>query len=291
MDNGLCNVIYFDTRAHQDVLVEGSSSGPADVTNNNKHKSPIELEINQNVESLLSIVPTGTFKENEASLQVPQNPLTPSFIVYLCHTAAACLAKLEQYYLGHTQPPTIVVTQVYHEQGASAKSHQERSLSPRSEAARAIDHLHIQKLDGIQFLRHVTRYRKTRKELDNVILVALLVGNPSSDHSLSPSKGFRGRHLARDDPERTSIFYLWTTYMDAGAVDVMTSPFHSSRAESLTAHIYSFQKGTAATAKRKTSWVGVGDARPYAYLREVMVSGLMDRICDPENVDETIDSR
>jgi hypothetical protein len=30
---------------------------------------------------------------------------------------------------------------------------------------------------------------------------------------------------------------------------------------------------------RKRSWVGVDDQKPYAYLREAMVSGLMDGIC------------
>ena len=30
---------------------------------------------------------------------------------------------------------------------------------------------------------------------------------------------------------------------------------------------------------RKRSWVGIDDQKPYAYLREAMVSGLMDGIC------------
>ena len=44
---------------------------------------------------------------------------------------------------------------------------------------------------------------------------------------------------------------------------------------------------------RKVSWVGVNEAKPYAYLREAMVSGLMNRICNPEGVTlgERIDVR
>lgn len=44
---------------------------------------------------------------------------------------------------------------------------------------------------------------------------------------------------------------------------------------------------------RKVSWVGVSEAKPYAYLREAMVSGLMNRICNPDGVTlgERIDVR
>lgn len=44
---------------------------------------------------------------------------------------------------------------------------------------------------------------------------------------------------------------------------------------------------------RKVSWVGVNEGKPYAYLREAMVSGLMNRICNPEGVmlGERIDIR
>ena len=39
---------------------------------------------------------------------------------------------------------------------------------------------------------------------------------------------------------------------------------------------------------RKRSWVGIDEERPYAYLREVMVSGLMDGICNPDTVADCI---
>ncbi|KAI9810222.1 MAG: 3',5'-cyclic-nucleotide phosphodiesterase [Phylliscum demangeonii] len=43
---------------------------------------------------------------------------------------------------------------------------------------------------------------------------------------------------------------------------------------------------------RKRSWVGVDEQKPHAYLREAMVSGLMDRICNPDHVgDESVDLR
>jgi hypothetical protein len=40
---------------------------------------------------------------------------------------------------------------------------------------------------------------------------------------------------------------------------------------------------------RKLSWVGVDDTKPYAYLREAMVSGLMTGICNPETVGDSLE--
>lgn len=66
--------------------------------------------------------------------------------------------------------------------------------------------------------------------------------------------------------------------LDAGAVDVLTTPLHKSRVEALAVHGYRAHKaalkelsGFLASRKlRKQSWVGVHDQQPYAYLREAM---------------------
>lgn len=76
-------------------------------------------------------------------------------------------------------------------------------------------------------------------------------------------------------------------YIDIGAVDVLGNPIIPTRLPSLTVHVYriykEFIEGKQAvqerTRQRKRSWVGLGDSKPYAYLREAMVSGLMDGIC------------
>ncbi|KAI9790464.1 MAG: 3',5'-cyclic-nucleotide phosphodiesterase [Peltula sp. TS41687] len=52
------------------------------------------------------------------------------------------------------------------------------------------------------------------------------------------------------------------------------------------------QEGLLAVKRgRQRSWVGVKEEKPHAYLREAMVSGLMDGICNPENVGETLEPR
>lgn len=88
-------------------------------------------------------------------------------------------------------------------------------------------------------------------------------------------------------------------YLDAGAVDVLTSPVTKDRVHGLAVHAYRVykevcrEKGNFLASKRnrKLSWVGVDEEKPYAYLREAMVSGLMNGICNPDYVGEAIDPR
>lgn len=76
-------------------------------------------------------------------------------------------------------------------------------------------------------------------------------------------------------------------YLDIGAVDVLTSPLLRERLPSLAIHAYRAHKEAFRDQHsmlemkrvRKRSWVGLDDQKPYAYLREAMVSGLMDGIC------------
>lgn len=88
-------------------------------------------------------------------------------------------------------------------------------------------------------------------------------------------------------------------FLDAGAIDVLPSPLGIDRVQGLAVHAYRTYKEVAREEasfvlqkrNRKLSWVGIDEERPYAYLREVMVSGLMNGICNPDSVGETIDPR
>jgi len=82
--------------------------------------------------------------------------------------------------------------------------------------------------------------------------------------------------------------------LDVGAVDVLTSPLLRERLPSLAIHAYRAHKDATKDQRalvemkrgRKRSWVGLDDQKPYAYLREAMVSGLMDGICQLGGEDE-----
>ena len=88
-------------------------------------------------------------------------------------------------------------------------------------------------------------------------------------------------------------------FLDAGAIDVLPSPLGVDRVQGLAVHAYRTYKEVSREAasfvlqkrNRKLSWVGIDEERPYAYLREVMVSGLMNGICNPDSVGESIDPK
>ncbi|OJD11743.1 hypothetical protein AJ78_07541 [Emergomyces pasteurianus Ep9510] len=78
--------------------------------------------------------------------------------------------------------------------------------------------------------------------------------------------------------------------LDAGAVDVLTTPLKAPRLQGLSVRAYKIFKtarkqqwlDTAAGRPKKHSWVGATDHQPYSYLRETMVTKLMKRICNPD---------
>lgn len=87
---------------------------------------------------------------------------------------------------------------------------------------------------------------------------------------------------------RSNRSELVRTCLDYGAVDIMTSPLQPQNIESLEVHAYKAHRAAAREREailqvrknRKRSWVGVDTGgKPFAYLREAMVSGLMRGIC------------
>lgn len=75
--------------------------------------------------------------------------------------------------------------------------------------------------------------------------------------------------------------------LDSGAVDIMASPLHTKTLTTLEVHAYRAHKEVVKDQQallelrrgRKRSWVGIHEEKPFAYLREAMVSGLMSGIC------------
>lgn len=87
--------------------------------------------------------------------------------------------------------------------------------------------------------------------------------------------------------------------LDAGAIDVLTTPLDRSRIQGLVVHAYRVRRTAqkdmsrflSRRKQRKLSWVGVNDEEPYAYLREAMVSKLMEGICNPEEIIDDFQDR
>ena len=145
---------------------------------------------------------------------------------------------------------------------------------------------------GLQFLAHISSEIQSNKLPKLLIPVVILSG---FDHIVTSPGGTNsagGSYVLADSMRLTR-------YLDAGAVDVLTSPISKDNVQGLAVHAYRVFKEvtreeTAFIANkhnRKLSWVGVEDSKPYAYLREAMVSSLMNGICNPEMTGETYDPR
>lgn len=221
-------------------------------------------------------------------------------LVYLCRSATSCLQRLESLQAAHCHASTVVVISTSPEkEQLNSAARQTRSPSPRSLPGAAH---HIEDLDGLSFLRHVVSEKTTHHALAHITPVVMLentspapilVGKPAD----SLSTPDRGRKLPNSILNQRA-YANNSQYLGLGAVDVLQSPLSAERAQCLPAHAYKTSQeilrsegGGSAPGSRKASWVGTNESKPFSYLRESMVSGLMDRICDPEYPEKPFDAR
>lgn len=145
---------------------------------------------------------------------------------------------------------------------------------------------------GTHLLTHVSSEISSRNFSKLVVPIVMLTGLISESASAAAPPSSLHKTQVLTDTVRLS------KYLDSGAVDVLSSPLSKERLQSLAVHAYRLQKEAARdetsflTTKRnrKLSWVGVDDAKPYAYLREAMVSNLMTGICNPETVGDSLEA-
>ena len=211
-------------------------------------------------------------------------------------SGASCLAKLQDLYESNAITPTIVLIDVPYDEEQRLKrlSREPRTPSPTSTRTRRIstEYFELEDIYGIHLLNHISSsiYSKVLPKL--VVPVVMLSGFEREWASSLPSPSVHGSQVLADTVRLTR-------YVDAGAVDVLTSPMTKSQIQGLAVHAYRVyrevsREDTAFMAhkqNRKLSWVGVDETRPYAYLREAMVSTLMSGICNPELAGESHNPR
>jgi hypothetical protein len=148
-------------------------------------------------------------------------------------------------------------------------------------------------LYGMHLLTHISSEIASKNLSKLVIPVVILSGIEREWASNTlPSPSVHGSQVLTDTVRLVR-------YLDAGAVDVLPSPLSKDSVHGLVIHAYRVHKelvreeASFLTTKRnrKLSWVGVSDQKPYAYLREAMVSNLMGGICNPETVGESLESK
>ncbi|KAG9187781.1 3',5'-cyclic-nucleotide phosphodiesterase [Alternaria panax] len=283
MEHGACNVVYIDRRANDEHVRKEtlSKSLVARTTTGNVGQSYFALgktsprEVHDNVEAILSI----------------------STEVHICSTGRASLQKINQL-INSTKSsiPTFVIIDIPYDEEQRMKrlSREPRTPSPTSSRLTRIDTSEPDDIYAMHLLTHISSEISSRNFSKLVVPVVMLSGlgteEPSSAGPL-PSPGLQVSFSLGDTVRLTR-------YLDAGAVDVLTSPMSRDRMLGLAVHAYRLQKdfsreeASFLTTKRnrKLSWVGVDDTKPYAYLREAMVSNLMTGICNPETVGDSLES-
>lgn len=229
-----------------------------------------------------------------------------SHIVYVCRSGKSCLSKLFDLQKTEVKDnvPTIVLIDIPYdeEQRLKRTSREPRTPSPTSTRSRLVtndflgpetdgsDHSDVY---GMNLLAHISSEIQA-KTMSKLVIPVVVLGGFEREWASSnlPSPSVHGSQVLSDTVRLTR-------YLDAGAVDVLTSPLSKDHVQGLAVHAYRMYKevGTSEAAfltqkrNRKLSWVGVDDTKPYAYLREAMVSNLMGHICNPETVGESHDPR
>ncbi|KAF2709447.1 HD-domain/PDEase-like protein [Pleomassaria siparia CBS 279.74] len=281
MEHGACNVIYIDRRANDEHVRRESLSNSLAARTSTGSVAPgyftlgkvPPAEIHANVESILS-----TFNE-----------------VHICRSGSACLAKISQLQdSAKTNAPTIVLIDIPYdeEQRMRRLSREPRTPSPSATRLARTNTNEPDDIYGMHLLTHISSEIQSKNFSKLVIPVVILSGldrDWASDTLPSPS--VHGSQVLTDTVRLVR-------YLDAGAVDVLSSPMSKDGVHGLAIHAYRVHKEVSreetgfllAKRNRKLSWVGVNDEKPYAYLREAMVSTLMGGICNPESVGDSLDS-
>ncbi|KAF2275888.1 HD-domain/PDEase-like protein [Westerdykella ornata] len=283
MEHGACNVIYTNRRAHDEHIRRGSlsSSLVAHTTAGTLPQGYFSLgktsprEIHDNVELLLS-----TFNQ-----------------VHICGSGQSCLNKISELLeSAAADNPTIVLIDIPYDEEQRLKrlSREPRTPSPTATRTRRSDTAELEDLYGFHLLTHVSSEIQSQNFSRLVIPIAILSGFDRG--SMTPTT-FPAS--AQQTPQLLTDPLRLARYLDAGAVDVLSSPLSADNVQGLAVHAYRIHKEVSRAEaaflttkrKRKLSWVGVNDTKPYAYLREAMVSSLMSGICNPETVGESLDPR
>ncbi|KAJ4383856.1 3',5'-cyclic-nucleotide phosphodiesterase [Didymella sp. IMI 355093] len=280
MEHGACNVIYVDRRANDehvkretlsDSLIARTSTGNVGQSYFALGKAP-PVEVHANVEAILSV-----FNE-----------------VHICGSGRSCLNKIAQIADGtKSNIPTFVILDVPYDEELRLKrlSREPRTPSPTSSRIMRVDNSEPDDTYGTHLLTHVSSEISSRNFSKLVVPIVMLTGLAVETPSVTAPSSLN-KTLVLTDTVKLS------KYLDSGAVDVLSSPLSKDRMHGLAVHAYRLQKeaqreeASFLTTKRnrKLSWVGVDDAKPYAYLREAMVSNLMTGICNPETVGDSLDA-
>ncbi|CRK30412.1 hypothetical protein BN1708_000942, partial [Verticillium longisporum] len=266
MDHSKLHVVYVNRRFREDRRVTAPSNQAQDANHISSEQQWESEDLRQDVEVLLE-----SFSE-----------------VHLCSTGSACLASLYEYDIQEGSivdlRPTLVLIDTPDDEHIPEEP-QPRSRSPspmsRPESREVEIHTPDEEVYGLRLLQRIMTEAHLRS-LSKLVVPILLIGQAIVNRGSSPQDA--GSYLAGVRPvDRRLVMRC----LDLGAADVILRPMHAKCVMSLEIHAHRVRKDAAKEQRailevrrgRKRSWVGVNEERPFAYLREAMVSSLMKGIC------------
>ncbi|QPH02037.1 hypothetical protein C2857_006242 [Epichloe festucae Fl1] len=270
MDRLSCNVIYVNRLVDEDTLIRAvpDSSGVIHEFGQSERK-----------------------REHDRNLV---KPLLDTFgDVHICNTGAACLStlfQLQDAYMTDLTPTLILLDTPFDDQLQDQQGRSRSSSPTPAPAAQSFEiHTPSEELYGLSLLQKIITEAHLRG------LSKLVVPVPVISHT-EPNVSEAGRQMTDGALETTpstpeallaASRRLIRTCLDIGAVDVRISPLSSNCVTTLEICAYKAHRDAIkeqqamleVTKGRKRSWVGINEQKPFAYLREAMVSGLMNGIC------------
>ncbi|KAK2595761.1 3',5'-cyclic-nucleotide phosphodiesterase [Conoideocrella luteorostrata] len=278
MDRLSCDVIYVNRLVDEDRLIRATPNA-----------SDAPLDSNQS---------DWKRDHTEELLQ----PLLDAFgDVHICNTGAACLSTLFRLQDGSMVKitPTLVLLDIPFDDRLHEQTIRSRSSSPTPGLISQASEIHTPNEDlyGLSLLQKIITEAHLRS-ISKLVVPVPVISYPEPAVS-SPGHQMTDGALESLLTPQASLAgnrRLIRTCLDLGAVDVLISPLSSKCITTLEICAYKAhrdatkeQQAILEVAKgRKRSWVGISEQKPYAYLREAMVSGLMNGICRLDSNDGQI---
>ncbi|KAG6004889.1 hypothetical protein E4U21_000665 [Claviceps maximensis] len=269
MDRLSCNVIYVNRLVQEDTLIRAVP----DSTDGVYESGPSERD-----------------GEHDRNLV---KPLLDAFgAVYICNTGAACLSTLFRLQDGSMTnlTPTLILLDTPSDDPLQNQYNGSGSLFSTPATAIHTFEIHTpnEELYGLSLLQKIITEAHLSSTSKLVVPVPIISspGVPVSKVSHQMTDGMLEAPLTSESLLAASR-QLIRACLDIGAVDVLLSPLTSNCMTTLEICAYKAHRDATkeqqaileVTKGRKRSWVGVNEQKPFAYLREAMVSGLMNGIC------------
>ncbi|KAH0494198.1 hypothetical protein TgHK011_000827 [Trichoderma gracile] len=225
-------------------------------------------------------------------------PLLDAFgDVHVCATGAACMEKLMQLHEAGSMmdmTPTMVLLDTPHDEWIPDPLPNASSADPNFVNRDSEIHTPDENLYGLTLLQRLITEAHLRS-ISKLVVPIPIISYPDSREQMTDGTAEPSSNPAGSQPVSRKLI---RRCLDLGAVDVIISPLGPKCIATLEICAYKAHRDAARdqqammeiTKGRKRSWVGVNEQKPFAYLREAMVSGLMNGICRLSPEDDQIAS-